>query len=241
MSRTLDGQFKMLAQPQPPDVEPSRRCNSPYDCEFHTHCHTVWGEDDVGSLPIASWKIEALRTAGITLIDQIPGLIDLRQRFHLTAKECKFAMGAREKGARIAPHLAAELRALRYPLYFMDFETVFPALPLFAGLRPYDQLPFQWSVHVVKEPGAEPLHYEFLATDASDPRREFITSLCAVLGDNGNIVVYNKTFESSRLAELANWLPESAGRVENIQGRLWACCPSSETMSTIPSSPDRTL
>ncbi len=107
----------------------------------------------------------------------------------------------------------------------MDFETVFPALPLFAGLRPYDQLPFQWSVHVVSKPGTEPKHYEFLATDTSDPRRDFITTLCAVMGESGSIVVYNKTFESLRLKELAAFLPEFAPRIANIQGRLWDLLP----------------
>jgi hypothetical protein len=58
-------------------------------------------------------------------------------------------------------------------------------------MRAYDQLCFQWSVHVLRESGAEPEHYEFLATDASDPRREFVTSLCGALGERGSIVVYN--------------------------------------------------
>ena len=73
---------------------------------------------------------------------------------------------------------ARSWRALKYPLYFMDFESVNPAIPRFSGMRPFDQLPFQWSVHVQRQPDAEPEHYEFLAKDRSDPRREFITSLC---------------------------------------------------------------
>jgi hypothetical protein len=177
-------------------------------------------------LPIAGYKIEALRSSGVTLIDQLPTQIVLREHFRLTAKECRFALAAKEKVVRIAPELAAELETLRYPLYFMDFETVFPALPLFAGLRPYDQLPFQWSVHVLDTPDAEPKHYEFLATDTNDPRREFITSLCAVMGDSGNIVAYNQTFESLRLSELATWLPEFAERIKNIQGRMWDLLPA---------------
>ncbi len=226
VSRTLDEQFKMLAQSLPPNPEPGTRCTSPYDCEFYDHCHPAWPDDDVRSLPIAGCKIEALRSAGITMIDQLPSPIILMEEFHLTKTECKFALGAKEKGVRIAPELEAELETLRYPLYFMDFETVFPALPLFAGLRPYDQLPFQWSVHVLDTPGAEPKHYEFLATDTTDPRREFITSLCAVMGDSGSIVAYNQTFESLRLKELGAWLPEFAGRIKNIQGRLWDLYPA---------------
>jgi hypothetical protein len=180
----------------------------------------VWPDGDIRSLPIAGCKIEALRDAGITLIDQLPGQIALMEHFHLTKNECKFALGAKENEVQINPALVAELEALRYPLFFMDFETVFPALPLFAGLRPYDQLPFQWSVHVRSKPGAEPEHHEFLATDNNDPRRDFISSLCAVMGEIGNIVVYNETFESQRLSELTSWPPGFAGRIKKIQHRL---------------------
>ena len=106
----------------------------------------------------------------------------------------------------------------------MDFETLNPAIPRFPGMRPYDQLPFQWSVHVQRKPGAEPEHHEFLATDTNDPRREFITSLCSVLGKSGSLVVYS-AFESQRLSELAAWLPEFAGRIMKIQRRLWDLLP----------------
>ena len=106
----------------------------------------------------------------------------------------------------------------------MDFETVNPAIPRFSGMRPYDQIPFQWSVHVQRKPGAEPEHFEFLAKDTNDPRREFITSLCPVLGESGSIVVYS-AFESQRLSELAAWLPEFAERIKKIQRRLWDMLP----------------
>ena len=121
--------------------------------------------------------------------------------------------------------LGKELESMKYPLYFMDFETVNPCVPRFPGMRPYDQLPFQWSVHVQRAPGAAPEHFEFLATDANDPRGEFINSLCAALDESGSIVVYNAGFESSRLSELAAWLPEFAERIERIQRRLFDLLP----------------
>ncbi len=74
------------------------------------------------------------------------------------------------------------------------------------------------------QPGAEPEHYEFLATDASDPRREFISSLCDALGESGSIVVYS-SFESQRLSELASWFPEFADRINAIQARLFDLLP----------------
>jgi hypothetical protein len=117
------------------------------------------------------------------------------------------------------------LKRLEYPLYFMDYETVNPAIPRFAGMRPYDHLPFQWSLHVQQQPGAAPEHFEFLATDTSDPRPAFVSALCYALGDRGSIVVYNQQFESQRLSELASWLPEFARRIDKIQHRLWDLLP----------------
>jgi len=107
----------------------------------------------------------------------------------------------------------------------MDFETLFEAIPRFAEMRPYDQLPFQWSVHVQQEPDAEPQHYEFLARDHHDPRPAFIDSLCEVLGNKGHVVVYNQTFESDRLANLSSWLPAFTEQVTGIQRRLWDLLP----------------
>ena len=115
-------------------------------------------------------------------------------------------------------------RKLKYPVRFMDFETVNWAIPRFAGTHPYQQIPFQWSAHIQQRPGAEPQHYEFLATDANDPRREFTSSLLATLGEPGSIVVYS-SFESQRLSELASWFPEFAGRITAIQARLFDLLP----------------
>ena len=107
----------------------------------------------------------------------------------------------------------------------MDFETVNPAIPRFPGMRPYDYIPFQWSVHIQNQPGAVPIHHEFLAADTSDPRPYFLGSLCGVLGERGSIVVYNANFESQRLAELALCCPELAPRIDNIRSRLWDLLP----------------
>src|SRR6266700_6476107 len=121
--------------------------------------------------------------------------------------------------------LKTDFESLKYPLYFMDFETVNPASQRFSGMRPYDHLPFQWSVHVQRDPGAAVEHYEFLAMDSSDPRHAFISSLCKALGEHGSIGVYNQQFESERLWELAGWLPEYTQRIRGIQRRLWDLLP----------------
>jgi predicted RecB family nuclease len=103
--------------------------------------------------------------------------------------------------------------------------TVNPAIPCHPGMRPYDQLPFQWSVHVQEQQGAEPRHYEFLATTCADPRREFIETLCSALGNIGSIVVYNQGFESQRLGDMADWVPGFRTRIKKTQARLWDLLP----------------
>lgn len=120
--------------------------------------------------------------------------------------------------------LALKMATLRYPIAYLDFETINPAIPRFAETHPYQQIPFQWSAHIQQRPGSEPQHNEFLATDASDPRRAFISSLCDALGDAGSVVVYS-SFESQRLSELASWLPEFRNRIEAIQLRLFDLLP----------------
>ena len=78
------------------------------------------------------------------------------------------------------------------------------ALPRYAGMSPYDQIPFRWSVHIQRKPGAELEHYEFLADDSNDPRPEFVKALCRVMGKNGSVLAYSSGFESGRLADLAS-------------------------------------
>ena len=102
--------------------------------------------------------------------------------------------------------LKTEFEFLKYPLYFMDFETINPAIPRFLGMRPYDHLPFQWSVHGQSQRGAVAEHFEFLAIDGGDPRKAFIASLCEALGESRTVVVYNQQFESQRLWESTAFL-----------------------------------
>jgi hypothetical protein len=154
----------------------------------------------------------------------VESIRDVPDDFELTEIQRRAATCVQTGEPWFNPELGKAVESLRYPLYFADFESVNPAVPRFPGMRPYDQLPFQWSVHVLRQPGAEPEHCEFLATDASDTRRKFIESLCNALGESGNILVYS-AFESQRLSELGAYLPEFADRIMQIQARLWDLLP----------------
>jgi hypothetical protein len=100
------------------------------------------------------------------------------------------------------------IERLAYPSYFLDFETIFPAIPLFDRSKPYGQIPFQFSLHMKKTPAAEPQHYGFLADGRGDPRPAFLAELKRLLGENGSILGYNTKFEIARLTECAGFFPE---------------------------------
>lgn len=215
----LRSQFTVLALPTAPDIAPGRHCTDPVTCEFFDHCNPPRPHDHIGFLPrLHANAAEQLEQMGIQSIRDIP------EDFELTEIQQRAATCVQTGEPWFSPELGDQLSGLVYPLHFVDFETVNPCVPRFAGTRPYDQIPFQFSVHTVRKPDAAPEHREFLATDASDPRRDFITSLCDALGESGSIVVYSG-FESQRLAELAAWLPEYAERINAIQARLFDLLP----------------
>lgn len=215
----LRSEFTVLAMQQAPDIAPGRHCTDPVTCEFYDHCNPPRSNDHIGYLPrLHASAAEELEEMGVESILDIPDDFDLSEKQRIACTSVQTGK------PWFSAELRSELETLKYPLYFADFESVNPAIPRFSGMRPFDQLPFQWSVHVQRRPEAEPEHYEFLATDKNDPRREFITSLCDALGEDGSIVVY-AAFESQRLSELAMWLPEFAERIKNIQHRLWDLLP----------------
>jgi Domain of unknown function(DUF2779) len=216
----LRSEFRVLAMPEAPNIPAGRQCSNPFTCEFFDHCNPPIPEDHILRLPrIHASTVARLVALGVQSIHDIP------ENYPLTGRLRRACASVQLGEPWYSPEIGEELRKLKYPLYFADFETVNPALPRFAGMRPYDQIPFQWSVHVQRQPGAAPEHFEFLATDRSDPRQAFISALCDVLGDGGSIVVYSQQFESQRLLDLASWLPKFSGRIEMIQRRLWDLLP----------------
>ncbi|HVN78930.1 MAG TPA: DUF2779 domain-containing protein [Terriglobia bacterium] len=213
-------QRKALEEDSPPEIEPGDRCKDPFSCEFFEYCNRPLPPDHVACLPgLRREHLEALMEMGIDDISRIPPDFPLSER-QCRARECVLS-----GTTWISDQVHQDLQGLVYPLHFMDFETWYPALPRHAGMRPYDHIPFQWSVHIQKRPGGRLEHHQFLAEGKHDPRPAFIKSLTGVLKDKGHIVVYNKSFESGRLDDLARWLPDYQGLIKNIRDRLWDLLP----------------
>jgi hypothetical protein len=111
------------------------------------------------------------------------------------------------------------MRAFPYPRHFMDFETMYPAVPLWKGTSPYQQQPFQWSCHIESKAG-DLEHHEFLDTSGNAPMEAFLVSLLPVLGTKGPIFTYNASFERLRLEELADMFPNFAKAISEAIDRI---------------------
>ena len=216
----LRSQFRVLGMAEPPRIAAGAQCRHPFTCEFFDHCNPPLPNDHVLRLP----RIHASEVAKL-VARSFQSIHDIPENYPLTARLRRACTSVQTGTPWFSRELKETLEALSYPLYFMDFETVSPCVPRFPGMCPYGHIPFQFSVHLQREPGAVPEHLEFLATDASDPRPAFASALCDALGDRGSIVVYHQPFEEARLSELAAWMPELAGRIEKTQRRLWDLLP----------------
>lgn len=115
----------------------------------------------------------------------------------------------------------AILGQLEYPLYFLDYETYGPAIPVFEGTRPYQHIPFQYSLHIIPEVGAEVIHREYLHPDSTSPMADISKNLRSEIGDQGTIIVWNKTFESKCHENLSNAVPEHAAFLLGMNRRMF--------------------
>jgi len=208
-----------------PDLQPSEKCHDPFDCPFLTHCEPPDGnapEFPVEILPRGASVAAQLREEGYTDLRKVP-VDKISNPNHLRVWQ------ASQTGqAELLPGAAAEINALGYPRYYIDFETIQFAVPIWVGTRPYMQIPFQWSCHVEDAEGAI-THDEYLSDGTSDPRRAFAESLLASVGTKGPVIVYNAGFERSRLNELAIAFSDLAQALEAVVIRMFDLLPVART------------
>ena len=113
------------------------------------------------------------------------------------------------------------VNGLQWPLYFLDYESIMPAVPMFDNSKPYQQICFQFSLHVQQIPGGELEHYEYLHNESgTDPRPGLVKKLIETIGDSGTVIVYNQGFEQGRNTEMARDFPEYADQLLAINDRM---------------------
>ena len=219
LSRDIEGQIdsmqRVIGAKSYPDIQIGPHCDNPYTCALHDLCWSFLPEANVFTLYRGGQKGFSLLKRGIQKLADIPAdvaLTDIQaiQRATLLAGQPYIDR----------PALAAFLGQLEYPVSYLDFETIGTAIPLFDGVIPYQQVPFQYSLHILRFANAKAEHCQFLAEGTADPRPEFMRQLRADLPETGSVVAYNAGFETSRLKECCEILPEFKPWLRKLTPRI---------------------
>ena len=200
-----------------PNVDIGNHCSDPYDCDFKGTC---WKHiPDYSVFNISRLKKDKkfhLYNQGVVTLDQIDlGHTDLNPNQVLQVQSEVDGTTYINKN-----EIRNFTNGLNYPLYYLDFETIGPAVPKYNGSRPYQQLVFQYSLHFQETSTSEIEHREFLADPSQDPRIGFIDQLIQDCGANGDILVYNIGFERGKLNDLMYVFPEYSNELRRIVNRL---------------------
>lgn len=203
-------------QPEEPAIETGNHCSNPFTCGFCDYCNRdkIWPEYPLGSLP----RLQANRRAAI----EETGVDDLRD----APDELLNAIQKRVKESSVTGEVyfneeaaAAELGIYGFPAYFLDFETIAFAVPTWEGTRPYQQIPFQFSLHIMHGDGSME-HHGFLDLTGVNPSQACAVELIRLCGTQGPIFAYNAGFESRVIRELAERFSDLAPHLNAIASRL---------------------
>ena len=199
-----------------PCISPGDQCHKPFDCSFFGYCSPIVEDPDIYPpevLPYGRALAATLRSEGYTDLRDVP-----EERLD-NWKHQRVWRVTKSDQAELNPEAGRLIAALPYPRYYIDFETINPAVPVWAGTRPYMQVPFQWSCHTETSKGVMK-QSAFLADGLSDPRRPFAESLIDAVGTDGPIFVYNASFERSRMQEIAEYYPDLAPALQAAIDRI---------------------
>ena len=216
ISQKVEALKFMLQQKKIPDVKIGEHCFTPYDCDFIDHCwEKVPKENSVFSLVRIGQKAFDLMEEGIMHLDDIPDDFPL---YPSTLFQLEHYKSGKEFIER--DEIKNFLEQFTYPLHFFDFETYMPAVPAFDNSRPYQQIPFQYSLHVLQDRKKKTKHFEFLGDGVIDPREALINRMINDLGSTGSIIAYSKSFEQSRINDLARDFPKYSKQLLSITERF---------------------
>lgn len=200
--------------PGTPQVSIGPQCDEPCACPLRAACWAFLPDGNVLELFRGRKKGFSLLNRDIVSIQDIGPGEDLTVPQNIQRLVASTGVPFVEEKAIIA-----FLNRLEYPVHYLDFETFATAVPLFDGTKPYQQVPFQFSLHRVRAPGAGPEHTGFLAEGREDPRPEFMRHLRQALEPAGSVVAYNAAFELTRLWECCDVLPQFSPWVEVLESR----------------------
>ena len=208
-------QARLTLAGEEPERETGDHCSAPFACEFRAWC-------DRAAPPAPEWPVTVLpRGGGRRWLEQ--GVADLGE---IDPAQLANAIDRRVWTATVSGEAWHDVEGARramagwtWPRSWLDFETIGPAVPRWVGARPYQQTPFQFSLHVEQEDGRLD-HLEFLSLDGRDPRRDCAEALIAMVPKQGAVIAYNAGFERGRIMELAAAFPDLASDLGSIALRI---------------------
>lgn len=213
----MEGAYEFLSS----EDEPKGNC----DCILkgkNSHCTTSWySNSDLPEYPVHAisrihkTKLAELVDSHIFNIHDVPDdfqLSDNQKRQVETAKSGKEYID--KKG------ISEFLETMKYPLSFLDYETFPSAIPRYNRFSPYQQIPFQFSLHVIENPDGESVHYDFIHTDSDCPDEYFASALKKHLPEKGSVVVWNQRFEQGINKQVGERLSEYKDFMENVNNRV---------------------
>ncbi len=182
-----------------PDVDIGDHCSQPYDCDFKGRCWPELPANHVSQLYRIGKGASALEEAGYETIDQIP------EGHKLSTINQRLRRAVLDGGTVVEPGLREVLDEIEGPVAYLDFETIMPALPIWKGCRPYQQITVQFSVHQRTDAGVK--HVEYLADGADDPREALARALIEATDGFPSVLAYHVSFERKRIEELSEEFP----------------------------------
>lgn len=205
--------FRTMLKQGCPDIQIGGQCSSPYDCDFSGYCWKDVPKDSVFELSGKGIDKFATYHSGVKTLDQLDLNTLNRAQRQQVEQHLKQGTIVNKK------EIDAFLKTLHYPLVHFDFETFQSAIPKFDQSRPYQQIPFQFSIHIQHEPGGEAEHHEFLADQVNDPRPALIEKMLKTIPKDACLLAYNKAFECGRMEEMANDFPQYAEALNHLIAR----------------------
>jgi hypothetical protein len=204
IENNINSMLESIALESCPEIKIGIHCNKPFECALKPIC---WGFL-IKNNPLSLYRISGKKA--FKLIDEgMKSILDIKDDSILNEKQMIQKRALQEGAPQIDKDAISHfLKILEYPLYYLDFETFNSPIPMFDRTKPYMQVPFQFSLHILDSPKVELKHYSFLADGKIDPRPAFMVRLKELLGEKGNIVVYNQSFETNCLKECAEAFPE---------------------------------
>lgn len=226
IAQWVKGAARVAAQKKAPQVATGAQCFAPFECPFNQYCRN---SEPKAKYPV-TW-LPRVQTKALKAHLADGEITDMRQVPDELLNEKQLRVKTQTLNNRPFFDVRAAAAALlknQMPAYFLDFETVMFTVPLWAGTRPFQQIPFQFSVHVMQKNGTL-THEEFLDLTGSDPSRRFAEALIAACGTKGSIYVYSAGFEKSRIHDLAGCFPDLKSPLEALLDRIRDLRPIAES------------